>query len=92
MFIESNKNISTHHGLSKYVKIFERLYLIIRLLAILSKMCTDLGILRYFFLCANAIIITFKNNMCSNVILDKLAKLCAYLSFHFSCLFFMSRC
>jgi len=53
------------HGLSKYVKTIERLYLIIILLAILSKMCTDLGILRCFFLCANAIIITFKNNMCS---------------------------
>ena len=40
----SKKNISiysTHHGLSKYVNIFERLYLNIRILAILSEMCTD---------------------------------------------------
>ena len=35
---------STQHGLSKYVKIFERLYLIIRILAILSEMCTDFGL------------------------------------------------
>jgi len=65
MFIESNKNISTHHGLSKYVKIFERLYLIIRLLAILSKMCMDFGHFAVLFLRANAMIITLKNNMCS---------------------------
>jgi len=43
----SKKNIpvySTQHGLSKYVKIFERLYLNIRILAILSDMCTELGV------------------------------------------------
>ena len=43
----SKKNISvysTQHGLSKYVKIFERLYLNIRKLAILSEMCTDFGV------------------------------------------------
>jgi len=34
---------SIHHALSKYVKIFERLYLIIRSLAILSEMYTDFG-------------------------------------------------
>ena len=41
------KNISvysTQHGLSKYVKIFERLYLNIRILAILSEMCTEYGL------------------------------------------------
>ena len=43
----SKKNISiysTQHGLSKYVKIFERLYLNIRILAILSEMCTEYGV------------------------------------------------
>ena len=48
-------------------------------------MCTDFGHFAVLFLCANAIIITFKNNMCSKRFLDKLAKLCVYLSFHFSC-------
>jgi hypothetical protein len=43
----SKKNISiysTQHGLSKYVKIFERLYLNIRILAILSEMRTEYGV------------------------------------------------
>ncbi len=43
----SKKNISiysTQHGLSKYVKIFERLYLNIRILAILSEMRTKYGV------------------------------------------------
>ena len=47
----SKKNISvysTHHGLSKYVKIFERLYLNIKKLAILSEMCTDFGVKTVF--------------------------------------------
>ena len=42
----SKKNISiysTQHGLSKYVKIFERSYLNIIILAILSEMCTEYG-------------------------------------------------
>ena len=41
------KNIaiySTQHGLSKYVKIFERLYLYIRILEIVSEMCTEYGL------------------------------------------------
>ena len=43
----SKKNISiysTQHGQSKYVKIFERLYLNIRILAILSEMRTEYGV------------------------------------------------
>ena len=43
----SKKNISvysTQQGLSKYVNIFERLYLNIRILAILSEMCTEYGV------------------------------------------------
>jgi hypothetical protein len=43
----SKKNTSVYsnqHGLSKYVKIFARLYLNIRILAILSEMCTEFGV------------------------------------------------
>ena len=47
-FTEKNISVySTQHGLSKYVKIFERLYLNIRKLAILSEMCTDFGEKKY---------------------------------------------
>jgi hypothetical protein len=34
---------STHHALSKHVKIFEKFHLIIRDTAILSEMCMELG-------------------------------------------------
>jgi hypothetical protein len=47
-------------------------------------------IINTFFWCANAIIITFKNNMCSKLFLDKFIKLCAYLFFHFSCSLYVS--
>jgi len=43
-----------------------------------------------FFLCANVIIITFENNMCSKLFLYKLAKLCVYLFFHFSCFLYVT--
>ncbi len=43
-FFKKKSVYSTQHGLSKYVKIFERLYLNIRILAILSEMCTEFGV------------------------------------------------
>ena len=61
----SKKNISvysTQQGLSKYVKIFERLYLKIRKLAILSEMCTDFGVktVYHFFIENSHIFIVVK--------------------------------
>ena len=67
--------------LSKHATTFERLYLIIRLSAILSKVCTDFGHSAVLFLCAN-VIITFKNNMCS-----KRCFLINWLNCVFICLF-----
>ncbi len=34
-------------------------------------------------------VITFENNMCSKFFLDKLAKLCVYSFFHYSCFLYV---
>jgi hypothetical protein len=39
---------STHHALSKYVKIFENFFLIIRDIAIVSELCMEFGKKTYF--------------------------------------------
>jgi len=41
----------THHALSKYVKIFKSVYLIIRDIAIISKLCIEFG--KKTVLCVN---------------------------------------
>ena len=47
----------THRALSKYVKIFEKLYLIIRNIAIVSELCMEFGKKTDFILCVNLFII-----------------------------------
>ena len=42
---------STHHALSRYVKIFEKFYLIIRNITIVSELCMEFGKKKLFSFC-----------------------------------------
>ncbi len=54
------------------------------------KVCFSGFYFKYYFLGANAIIITLILKMCSKIFLEKFAKLCVYLSFHFSYFLYVS--